>query len=50
MAVAYFVRMVTKEGQADNLLDLCLVSLRCIEDGEQGSGTTYIGHNALHFL
>ena len=33
MAVTYFVQMVAKEGQADNILDLLLVSPKCIEEG-----------------
>jgi quinol monooxygenase YgiN len=37
MAVTYFARMVAKEGQADNVLDLLLVNPRCIEEGEQGN-------------
>ena len=37
MAVTYFVRMVAKEGQADNVLDLLLVNPRRIEEGEQGN-------------
>ena len=37
MAVTYFVRMVAKEGQADNVLDLLLVNPKRIEDGEKGN-------------
>ncbi len=37
MAVTYFVRMVAKEGQADNVLDLLLVNPRRIEAGEKGN-------------
>jgi Antibiotic biosynthesis monooxygenase len=37
MAVTYFVRMVAKAGQADNVLDLLLVNPRRIEEGEQGN-------------
>ena len=31
------VRMVAKEGQADNVMDLLLVKPRRIEDGEKGN-------------
>jgi quinol monooxygenase YgiN len=37
MAVTYFVRMIAKEGQAENVLNLLLVNPKRIEEGEQGN-------------
>jgi quinol monooxygenase YgiN len=36
-AVTYFVRMVAKEGRADEVLELLLVNPRRIEEGEPGN-------------
>jgi hypothetical protein len=37
MVVTYFVRMIAKEGQAENVLDLLSVNPKRIEEGEQGN-------------